>query len=96
MEAKKKNEDKIQAKLREFYAKLQELEAKAKELRADLDDKIDEQIVDLKEKNAKLYDTFQDLKLSSSAAFHDVHDGLEKAAAALREAIRKASYHFKK
>lgn len=95
MEAKKKNEDKIQAKLREFYAKLQELEAKAKELRADLDDKIGEQVVDLKEKNAKVHDTFQDLKFSSSAAFHDIRDGFEKAADALREAIRKASHHFK-
>lgn len=95
MESKKAQEEKIQAKLREFYAKIQEMEVKAKELRADLDLKIDEQIEDLKEKNAKLCDTLQDLKYSSTAAFHDVKEGFNKAAEALHEAIKRASHHFK-
>lgn len=94
-ESKKAQEEKIQEKLREFYAKIQELEAKAKELRADLDIKIDEQIDGLKEKNTKLYDTLQDLKYSSTAALHDVKEGFNRAAEALHEAIKKASHHFK-
>ena len=95
MEDKNAQEEKIQEKFREFYAKIQELETKAKELRVELDTKIDEQIGDMKENNTKLYTTFQELKLSSEAAFHDVKEGLNKAAEALHEAIKKATYHFK-
>lgn len=94
MENQSKHEN-TQDKLHEFYAKIQEMEAKAKELRAELDIKIDEQMNDLKEKKGALYTTYQDLKFSSSAAFHDVREGLNKAAEALNEAIKKASNQFK-
>lgn len=95
MNDQKINEEKIQAKLKEYYAKLQELEGKAKELRAEMELKIDAEIEELKEKNTKLYDTFQDLKSSSSSAFVDIREGFDKATSALHEAIRKASHHFK-
>ncbi len=95
MDDQKAKEEKIQAKLKEYYAKLQELEGKAKELRAEMELKIDAEIKELKEKNTKLYDTFQDLKSSSSSAFVDIRDGFDKATSALHEAIKKASHHFK-
>ncbi len=87
--------DNAQDKLQELYARIQEMEAKAKELRAELEVKIDEEIKGVKEKNGKLYNTYQDLKVSSGAALHDVREGLNKAAEALNEAIKKASGQFK-
>ena len=42
-----------------------------------------------------MYKSLEDLKYSSTAAFYDIRQGVEKAADALRDAIKKASYHFK-
>lgn len=78
-------------RLQELYAKIKEFEEKAKELRNELDDELN----GLKEKDSKLYKQLEDLKYSSSAAFHDIRQGFEKASDALREAIKKATYHFK-
>lgn len=83
--------DQSKERLQELYAKIKEFEEKAKELRNELDDELN----GLKEKDGKLYRQLEDLKFSSSAAFHDIRQGFEKAADALREAIKKASYHFK-
>mgnify|MGYP001083685140 CR=1 FL=1 len=78
-------------RLQELYDKIKEFESKAKELRSELDDELD----GLKEKDSQLYRQLEDLKFSSTAAFHDIRQGFEKAADALREAIKKAGYHFK-
>lgn len=83
--------DQSKERLQELYAKIKEFEQKAKELRSELDDELN----GLKDKDSQLYRQLEDLKYSSSAAFHDIRQGFEKAADALREAIKKASYHFK-
>lgn len=79
----------------DVYGKIKELETKAKQLRAELDGKLEGQKGDLKDKNGKLYETYDDVKHSSKAAFHDIREGVEKASNALSEALKKASYHFK-
>lgn len=79
----------------DLYGKVKELEDKAKQLRVELDRKMEEQVNDLKEKNTKAYDTYEDVKHASNAAFYDIRKGVEEASSALSEAIRKASYHFK-
>jgi len=84
-------EDQSKERLREMYAKIKEFEEKAKELRSELDNEIN----GLKEKDSPLYRHLEDLKFSSAAAFHDIRQGFEKASEALREAIKKAGYHFK-
>jgi hypothetical protein len=83
--------DQSKERLQEIYARIKEFEQKAKELRHELD----EELNGLKEKDSQLYRQFEDLKNSSSAAFHDIRQGLEKAADVLHEAIKKATYHFK-
>ena len=67
----------------DVYGKIKELEDKAKQLRAELDSKVDEE--------GKL----EDVKYASKAAYHDIRQGVEQATAALGEAIKKASHHFK-
>ncbi|MFP4091403.1 MAG: hypothetical protein ACLFUB_06270 [Cyclobacteriaceae bacterium] len=91
MENRNENRDQARERLNELYQRIKEFEAKAKDLRAELD----EEIEGIKNKDSKLYHSLEDLKYSSSAAFHDVRQGFEKAAEALKEAIKKASYHFK-
>jgi len=83
--------DQSKERLQEIYARIKEFEQKAKELRHELD----EELNGLKEKDSQLYRQFEDLKNSSSAAFYDIRQGLEKAADVLHEAIKKATYHFK-
>lgn len=91
MQEQNKTEDQIKDRFQEIFAKVKEFEQKAKELRAELD----EELNGLKEKDSKLYRSYEDLKFSSAAAFHDIRQGLEKAADVLHEAIKKARYHFK-
>nr|WKN36794.1 hypothetical protein K4G66_30985 [Tunicatimonas sp. TK19036] len=88
-------ETKARQALSEIYDKIKELEDQAKKVRADLDEKLEEQMSDMKGKDSKVYQTLEDLKFSSTAAFHDIRQGMEKASEALREALKKASYHFK-
>ncbi len=84
-------EEQSKDRLQEIYAKVKEFEQKAKELRAELD----EELNGLKERDSKLYRSYEDMKYSSAAAFHDIRQGFEKAADVLHEAIKKARYHFK-
>ncbi|MEO0330810.1 MAG: hypothetical protein AAF223_03855, partial [Bacteroidota bacterium] len=77
------------------FEKIKELEDQAKQIRVDLDKKFDEQMSDLKNKDSKVYQTLDDAKHASTAAFYDIRQGVEKASEALREALKKASYHFK-
>lgn len=88
-------ETKARETLNEIYEKIKELEDQAKKVRIDLEEKLDEQMSDFKSKDSKVYQTLEDAKHSSTAAFYDIRQGVEKAAEALREAIKKASYHFK-
>ena len=88
-------ETKAKEALSEIYEKIRELEDQAKKVRADLDEKLDEQMNDLKNKDSKVYKTLEDAKHSSTAAFYEIRQGVEKASEAMREAIKKASYHFK-
>ena len=88
-------ETKARETLSEIYEKIKDLEAQAKKVRADLDEKLDEQMSDLKSKDSKVYQTLEDAKHASTAAFYDIRQGVEKASEALREALKKASYHFK-
>lgn len=91
MSDQNKTEDQAKDRLQEIYAKIKEFEQKAKDLRAELD----EELNGLKEKDSPLYRSYEDLKYSSAAAFHDIRQGFEKAADTLHEAIKKAKYHFK-
>jgi len=91
MAAQHKSDKQYQERLEELYAKIKEFEQKAKDLRSELD----EELEGLKNKDSKLYQQFDDLKHASSAAFYDIRQGLDKAAETMREAIRKATYHFK-
>ncbi|MGB3848818.1 MAG: hypothetical protein WA958_02525 [Tunicatimonas sp.] len=75
----------------DLYGKVKELEDKAKQLRT----KLDEQVGDLKGQNAKAYDTLEDVKHASTAAFYDIREGVEQASSAIGEALKKASHHFK-
>lgn len=88
-------ETKARETLSEIYEKIKDLEEQAKTVRADLEEKLDEQMNDWKSKDAKVYQTLNDAKHSSTAAFYDIRQGVEKASEALREALKKASYHFK-
>ncbi len=88
-------ETKARETLSEIYDKIKELEDQAKKVRVDLEEKLDEQMNDLKSKDSKVYKTLEDAKHSSTAAFYDIRQGVEKASEALREALKKASYHFK-
>ncbi|MGB3586466.1 MAG: hypothetical protein WBA23_08005 [Tunicatimonas sp.] len=88
-------ETKARETLSEIYDKIKELEDQAKKVRVDLEEKLDEQMNDLKSKDSKVYKTLEDAKHSSAAAFYDIRQGVEKASEALREALKKASYHFK-
>lgn len=69
----------------DVYGKIKELEDKARQLRAELDGKL----------NEDQSGTYQDMKYASRAAFHDIREGVTQASAALSEAVKKASYHFK-
>ena len=91
MSDQNKSEDQAKDRLQEIYAKIKEFEQKAKDLRVELD----EELNGLKEKDSPLYRSYQDLKYSSEAAFHDIRQGFEKAANALHDAIKKARYPFK-
>lgn len=88
-------ESKAREALHEIYDKIKDLEDQAKKVRSELDEKLDAQMSDAEGKDSKLYQTYEDLKHSSTAAFFDIRQGMEKASDALREAIKKASYHFK-
>ncbi|MEQ9442182.1 MAG: hypothetical protein RIG62_24285 [Cyclobacteriaceae bacterium] len=88
-------ETKAREALNEIYGKIKDLESQAKQVRSELDEKLEEQMSDLKNKDSKVYQNLEDLKHSSTAAFYDIRQGMEKASEALREAIKKASYHFK-
>ncbi|MEM8966024.1 MAG: hypothetical protein AAGE93_06375 [Bacteroidota bacterium] len=88
-------ENKAREALSEIFEKIKELEDQAKQIRVDLDKKFDEQMSDLKNKDSKVYQTLDDAKHASTAAFYDIRHGIEKASEALREALKKASYHFK-
>ncbi|MEM6845535.1 MAG: hypothetical protein AAF944_19710 [Bacteroidota bacterium] len=88
-------EAKAKETLSEIYEKIKELEEQAKQVRADLDEKLDEQMNGFKNKDSKVYQTLEDAKHASTAAFYDIRQGVEKASEALRDAIKKASYHFK-
>jgi predicted nuclease with TOPRIM domain len=88
---KKESNEKTRERLSELYDQVKEFEARAKELRAELD----EEIEGIKNKDGELYRSLEDLKYASSAAFYDVRQGFEKAADAIRDALKKASHHFK-
>ena len=70
----------------DVYGKIKDLEDKARQLRAELDDKISDPANE---------DKLEDIKFASKAAVHDIRQGVEKASAALGEALKKASYHFR-
>lgn len=70
----------------DVFGKIKELEDKAKQLRAELDSKLEEQ---------KLQGAYDEVKHSSKAAFQDIRQGVTEASAALSEALKKASHHFK-
>lgn len=88
-------ETKAREALGDIYEKIKELEDQAKKLRVELEEKLDGEMTDLKSKDSKFYKTLEDAKHSGTAAFYDIRQGVEKASEAMREALKKASYHFK-
>ena len=81
--------------LHELYDQIKGLEQQAKQLRTELEEKVKDQTEDFKNQEGELYEKYRDTKNASTAAFYDIRQGVEQASVALREALKKASYHFK-
>ena len=88
-------EKKAKQALHELYDQIKGLEQQAKQLRTELEEKVKDQTQDFKNQEGELYNTYRDTKNSSIAAFYDIRQGVEQASIALREALKKASHHFK-
>ena len=86
---------KMQAKLDEWNAEIDTLTAKAGKATTDIRNEYNEQIVELKVKQAAARKKIEELQHSGESAWEDLKSGIELAWTAMGEAIDSAKSRFK-
>ena len=94
MTSKDAYQKKLQAQLDEWSARIKQMEAKAAQANADAQRDYQEQIEDLKAKQAAAREKLEELQAASEDAWHDMKKGFEDSWRRLNHAIQYAYNRF--
>jgi outer membrane murein-binding lipoprotein Lpp len=95
MKSREEHIDKLAAQLKEWSSKIDEFESKARAARADVKTSYENQISQLKEKQAVSVQKLQELRGASTEAWDTLKAGAETAWADLKKAVTAATEKFK-
>lgn len=87
--------EKLEAQMREWTAKIDLLKARADQVEAEAKIEYSNRIEDIRQRKAALQEKLKELRNASDAAWNDIREGTEKAAADLRDALQSALSKFK-
>ena len=95
MSKKQAYQQKLEAQLNEWEAKIKELEAKASQVSADMKLEYQDQIQDLKAKQAAAKEKMREFGEASEDSWETLKNGMEGAWDRLGQAVRDASSRFR-
>jgi uncharacterized protein YfiM (DUF2279 family) len=95
MKSREEHIDQLAAQLKEWSGKIDELESKARAAKADVKTNYENQIRQLKEKQAASMQKLQELKGASAEAWDILKAGAETSWADLKKAVAAATEKFK-
>jgi SMC interacting uncharacterized protein involved in chromosome segregation len=95
MKSREEHIDQLAAQLKEWSAKIDELESKARAAKADVKTNYENQIRQLKDKQAASMQKLQELKGASAEAWDILKAGAETSWADLKKAVTAATEKFK-
>lgn len=94
METKQAYQDKLKAQLDKLDAKIDEMKAKAAQAKAESQIQYNEQLVTISAKRDDVGQKLQKLQASSSEAWEDLKNGIDRAWIELQTAFDKAKTKF--
>jgi len=94
MTIKQTYQDKVEGQLDELNSRIKQLAAKADDATADMKDKYQAEVKELKEQRNKTQAKLQELEDSGDEAFDDLKRGVDQALGSLHSAVDDATARF--